>query len=318
MSDKNFTIPEVHTFDHIIQRAKDKIADDRKPRCALVVPSEGKSLEAFCRATDAGLIEPFIVGDEKLARKKATSAGLDIGSARFIDINEPDLAVQASLKMAMTGEIDAFVLGRYSAVELLALMLDKSGGFVGKGRTLSHLAAIKPSRYKKLLFLTDAAVNMEPDLKIKLALIDNAVKVAKIVGVDMPRVAVIAAVEVIYPQMPVTMDAAVISKMADRKQIKGAYVDGPLSFDIAVDMFAAQSKGITDSKVAGQADILLAPNIETANGIYKAMSLYGKSQLGGVIYGGKVPAVVSSYSDSVETRFHSIVLASLVASSKEG
>ncbi len=318
MTEDNFTIPEVSTFKQILDRAGKMIAQNGKPRAALMVPSDDITLRAFATAADKGLIEPFIIGDEALARKKAAALKLDFGSANFLDVNQPDLAVQAALKMAVSDEVDMLVLGRYPTVDLLAMLLDKSGGFVKKGRILSHVAVIKPSRYKKLLFLTDAAVNMEPDLKIKLALVNNAVEFANTVGVDMPRVAVVAAVEVIYPQMPVTMDAAVISKMADRKQIKGAYVDGPLSFDIAVDLFAAHSKGITDSKVAGQADIILAPNIETANGIYRAMSLYGKSELGGIICGGKVPVIVNSHSDSVETRFNSIMLGSLAAAGKKG
>ena len=120
--------------------------------------------------------------------------------------------------------------------------------------------------------------------------------------------AILAAVEVIYPQMTATMDAAIISKMSDRGQIKGAYIDGPLSFDCAVDMFAAESKGLKESKVAGQADIMLSPNIETANAVYRAMAFYGGAQIGGILVGGCVPVALGTRSDSLETKFNSIVL----------
>ena len=155
---------------------------------------------------------------------------------------------------------------------------------------------------------------MEPGLKCKLALINNAVAFAGKVGLDLPRVALIAAVEVVYTQMQVTMDAAVIAKMGERKQIEGAFVDGPLSFDVAISTEVAHSKGIaeakgiTNSPVAGQADILIAPNIETANGIYKAVGLYGKAEVGGVICGGKTPVILSSRSETVKNRLNSIVL----------
>lgn len=309
-----FTTPETHSFEQIIEKASQLVSKQGPMRAALAVPSDMKTLRSFILAAEKGLIEPHLVGDEKLAVKNAGENDINIEGIRFIDIREPNLAVQAAAKMAIAGEIDIFVNGRVPAIELLKQLLEKETGFVDKGRILSHVAVMKPSLYKKLLLITDAAVNMEPDLKTKLAIIDNAVNVANLIGIDMPRVAVIAAVEVVYPQMPVTMDAAIISKMADRKQIRGAYVDGPLSFDVAVDMFAAHSKGITDSMVAGQADILLAPDIATANGVYRAMSLYGNAVMGGVVIGGKVPVVLSSRSDSVENRLNSITLGVLTAS----
>ena len=310
---QDFTIPDVHTFEQIVTRATETVSSGKKPRTALVVPSNISSLKALGMAIEKGLVDAILIGDEQLAKKNAAENDVNLDSAKFININEPDMAVKTAVKMACANELDILMSGRVPAVNLLQFILDKSAGFVLKGNTVSHVAVLKPALYEKLLFLTDAAVNMEPNLKTKLAIINNAVKVANLVGVDMPRVALIAAVEVIYPQMPVTMDAAIIAKMADRKQIKGAYVDGPLSFDVAVDMIAAHSKGIKDSKVAGQADILLAPNIETANGVYRAMSLYGQAEIGAIVYGGKVPVVLSSRSDSVESRFNSIILGVLAA-----
>jgi phosphate butyryltransferase len=159
--------------------------------------------------------------------------------------------------------------------------------------------------------LTDGGVVVQPDLMVKLNLISNMVYLANSIGLVNPRIAVVTAVEAVYPQMQATLDGAILAKMAERGQIKGACVDGPLSFDIAVDMLAARAKGITNSPVAGQADGLLAPCIEVANGVYNAMTLYGHCEIGGVIVGGKVPLAVNTRADSQQARFHSIVLATL-------
>ena len=143
-------------------------------------------------------------------------------------------------------------------------------------------------------------------------MVNNLIAVGNRIGIDTPRVAVLAAVEVVYPQMPATIDGAVLGKMSERNQIKGGFVDGPLSFDCAVDPVAAESKGITNSEVAGRANAMLAPNIDTAHGVYKAMALYGNARVGGVIYGGRVPVALAARSDSAENILNSIALAVLV------
>ncbi len=308
-----FEIPDIHSFAQIYDRAKEKAASGQKPRAALIVPSESNTLPAFAKGMKEGLIDGTIIGDEDLVRKRAQESGLEIDRAKFIDIREPNLAVQTATKLAAAGEIDLIVKGRISTVSLLQLLLDNENPFTKPGKRLSHVAVMRPALYPKLLLLTDAAVNIEPNLRQKLELIENAVEVATAIGLKHPRVAALAAVEVVYPQMPVTTDAAILAKMADRGQIKNAYVDGPLSFDTAVDRFAAEAKGITQSSVAGQADILLAPNIETANGVYKAMSLYGNAEIGGLIWGGQVPVVLSSRCDSVDNRFNALLLGILAA-----
>jgi phosphate butyryltransferase len=308
-----FELPEVSSFKQIYERARQLAESGKKTRAALVVPSDSSALKAFARGMRDGLVEATIVGDETLAKERAREAGVDIGSAKFLDIREPVLAVQTAAKMVAAGELDLIVKGRISTVSFLRLLFDKEGEFNPSGNRISHVTVMHPALYSKLLLLTDAAVNIEPDLRQKLALINNAVQVATSIGIKKPRVAVLAAVEVVYPQMPVTTDAAIIAKMADRHQIKNAYVDGPLSFDTAVDKEAAEAKGITHSPVAGQADILLAPNIETANGVYKAMTLYGNAEIGGLVWGGRVPVVVSSRCDSTENRFNALLLGILTA-----
>jgi len=318
-ADNQMVIPEVNSFEKLIERARDKVSSGRKPRTVLVLSSEGAMFRAFARAADNDLIDPIIVGNKSVFSQLISEGNISLSGARIVNIPQPEQAVTTVAQMASRGEIDLVVKGgRIPTSDFLKLLFEKNTSFVVKGKTISHILALKAARYEKLLLLTDAGVVIQPDLKQKLALIQNAVTFARrVIGLSWPRVAVLAAVEVIYPQMPVTTDAAILSKMADRGQIKGAFVDGPISFDCAVDMFAARSKGLDKSEVAGQADILLAPNIETAGGIYRAMALYGKAQIGGVLIGGKVPVALGARSDSAETKFHSIVLGVLAVELNE-
>lgn len=281
-------------------------------RAAVVWPHSPDVFAACKRAIDAGLILPIMIGQKQSTSAPEREAGQDLGKVSLIETETPAEALRAAIRMATAGEVDIIVRGGDAAPDFLRLLTAEGAGFVPRGGIASHVALIQPEKYEKAIVLTDALVIPQPDLKQKVALIENMLAVARQIGISAPRVAVLAAVEVVYPQMPVTQDAAILSKMGERGQIKGAYIDGPLSFDCAVDRFAAESKGIRTSEVAGQADAMLAPNMETAHGIYKAMALYGRAQLGGVIYGGRVPVAMPMASDSAETIFHSIALASVV------
>jgi len=306
------TIPPVNSYAHIFERAKAKTAG--KPiRAALVGPNDPDMLTAFARATADRLIEPIIIGDRKAFEQALAEQKFNMGSAQIIDIPDTESAIKHATQLAANKEIGLIVKGRLVTAELLSMLFAAGSHFLKDDKTVSHVAVMKPQKYPKLLFVTDAGVTIQPDLKSKLNLIQNLIGVAKAIGVEMPRLAILSAVEVVYPTMPVTMEAAVLSKMAERGQIKGAYVDGPLSFDVAVDMFAAHSKGVKTSAVAGQADAMLAPNIETANGIYKAMTLFGRCEIGGVIVGGRVPVSVASRSDSPQGKYNSILLGVLTA-----
>jgi len=303
-------IPFVNTYEALINQAHSTSRDNR-PTAALLVPSEIDTLKAFLKAAGEELIHPLIIGDEALLRKNLETHSIDLGDAHIIDINQPDLAVRTAAKMATANEINIIVQGKLLAADLLSGLFAPDQDFILPGRMVSHVAVLKTRKYPKLLLLSDSTVVVQPDLKAKLSLVDNIVFVSERIGISTPRIAVVAAVEVIYPQMPATMEAAIMAKMAERGQIKGAKVDGPLSFDVAVDLFAAHSKGITDSPVAGQADAMVAPCIEVANGIYHAMSLYGGCEIGGVVVGGRVPIAVNSHADSLNARFNSIVLSVL-------
>ncbi len=240
--ESSIDIPRIHSFDQIRRQVIERTAS-RKPRAALVVPHEAATLPAFADAIALGLIEPIVIGGEARFRATASEHGMDLDRIKIIDINQPEMAVKIAAKMAEADEIDLIVQGRLSPEYLVTLLTAVEEAFVPTGSVMSHVGVLKAARYPKLLFVTDGLVHDEPDLATKIALLNNLSRVARAVGVADPRTAVATAVEVISPQMPATTDAAVLAKMCDRGQLKGVRVDGPLSFDVAVDNFAAQSKG---------------------------------------------------------------------------
>lgn len=311
------TIPEVHSYEKILARAGERTSHSRV-RAALVTPDEPDMLRAIAQATSQHLIAPVLIGDRKLYDECCAQHDIRIDTVDFINVPDPISATAKAAEMVAEDKIQLLIKGRILTGDMLKLLFRHQYRFVQKDRFISHVAVIKPEKYKKLLLITDGAVTISPDLKAKIGLIDNIVKVANSIGLANPRVAMLAAVEVIYPQMAVTMEAAIIAKMWERGQIKGAIVDGPLSFDIAVDMFAAHSKGVKASPVAGQADAMVAPNIETANGIYKGMALFGRCEMGGVIIGGKVPIALGSRSDTWKGKFNSLLVGVLSATCSHG
>ena len=305
-------IPAVSSFEQIAVLAVKKAAL-KQPRAALVVPSETDALPAFVDAVRRGLISPLVIGDERRFQKSAEGLQIDVSDYRVIDINQPEMALKTAAKMAVAGEIDLIVPGRFTPEEVVATLLGTDLGFVAPGRIVSHVGVLKPAKYPKLLLITDGLVHEQPDLKVKIDLLGNLAKTAKALGIANPRTAVVTAVEAIYPQMPATTDGATLAKMCDRGQIKGVRVDGPLSFDIAVDFFAAESKGITGSEVAGQADAILASTRYVAQGVCQALCLFAQCETGGVLTGGRVPVAVNFVSESATSRFNSILLAVLLA-----
>jgi phosphotransacetylase len=306
------TIPEVNSYEQIFVRARERAAKS-KIRAALVTPTEPDMLRAFAKMATEKLIEPVLIGDEKQFEETCRECEIDFPSGEFVAAADPITTVVKTVELMKNGQINLMVKGRIMTGDLLKCLFLPESGFVDRGKTVSHVAVLRPKKYKKLLMVTDGAVNVAPDLRVKLALIENLIKVSTAIGIVSPRIALLAAVEVIYPQMPVTMEAAIISKMWERGQIKGGMIDGPLSFDVSVDMFAAHSKGVKTSPVAGQADAMVAPNLETANGIYKGMALYGNCQMGGIVVGGKLPIALGSRSDSWEGKFNSLLLGILNA-----
>jgi phosphate butyryltransferase len=305
-------IPEVNSFTSLIERARVKTSQ-KIPRAALLAPQGEAAVRGFFRAAAEHLIDPIVIGDPDHAEPVAVDFNLDFSTVQLKQAPGADRAFEAALAMVHAGEIDLLVFGFAPSSEFISGLSARDANFVPGGGLLSHLGVIKPGAYHKLLMVTDGMVHEEPDLKTKLGIAGNLGKAAATLGIPNPRTAVVTAVEAIYPQMPATLDGAVMAKMYSRGQIKGVRIDGPLSFDIAVDSEAATAKGITDSVVAGQADAMLASTSHVASGIYQALSLFGRCELGGVIVGGRVPVVASYRTDSETTCYHSIVLAVLLA-----
>ncbi len=297
-------------FEEIIKKAQ----QGAPKRFAVAAAEDLDVLQAVNEAAALGVAAPVLVGDkakiESLIKENNLTA-----LAKTEIIPSPDLATSAEIavKMVSEGKADVLMKGLLGTATLLKAVLNKEWG-LRTGRLLSHIGIIQSPAYERFFFLTDAAMVMYPDLKQKVDLINNAVKVARSLGIDKPKVACITAVEVVNPDMPATLDAAALALMSQRGQIKNCIVDGPLALDNAVSEEAAKHKGVT-SPVAGKADILLVPNIETGNALYKACSFLGGCSLAGILAGAAAPIVLTSRSDSPASKLRSIACAA-VASNK--
>lgn len=221
-------------------------------------------------------------------------------------------AAELSVKAVRNGEADVLMKGNIPTANILKAVLNKEWG-LRKGSVLSHVATFEVPNYNRLIFVTDAAMNIAPDVTQKAAIIQNTVEVALAIGIDLPKVAPIAAVEVVNPAMQATIDAAMLTQMNRRGQIKNCVVDGPLALDNAVSQIAAEHKGIV-SDVAGKADILLVPTIEAGNVLYKSLVYFADAKVGAMIAGAKAPIVLTSRADSAETKVYSLALAVATAS----
>ncbi len=249
-----------------------------------------------------------LFGDEDKIKSLLHEEGLE-GSdqLKVVDCQSAEEAASKAVQAVSCGDADVLMKGMVSTSTILKAVLNKEYG-LRTGKVLSHVAAFEVDGFDRLIFVTDAAMNIAPDLQQKADIIQNAVDVATRIGVSSPKVAPITAVEVVNPNMAATLDAAALSQMNKRGQIKGCVVDGPLALDNAVSMEAASHKGV-GGEVAGQADILLVPNIETGNALYKSLIYFAKAKVGAVIAGAKAPIVLTSRADSAESKLHSIALA---------
>lgn len=283
----------------------------KKCRAALVAPSDITTLQACLQASEQNLIDLLVIGDEELLSKKSEASSLDISGIEILDFVEPYKAVEMASKLACAGEVDLIMKGKYHPADFIEKLFHSNSEFCDL-QQVYHIAVCKTKEYDKFLFLTDGMIHCQPNVTTKSQMIQSTVNFANKFGLTLPKVALLAAVEVVYKQMPATVDADFLQQQF--AEDKSAVVEGPLSFDIAIDLHAAQAKGLVDSKVAGQVDILVAPNIETAGGVYKALSLFSDSEIGSVIVGGAVPVVVPIEIDSVKTRYNSILLSLLATS----
>ena len=271
------------------------------------------TISAASQAIDLGLVDVILVGDQSMIADVCRQENIDM--SKFTIVHNPvELkAVAQAVQMVRDGEGDFLMKGLCSTDKFLRAILNKETGLLPPKGTLTHCAVFEIPQYGKLLFVGDVAVIPAPDLKQKQVIMECLVKTARSVGVQTPKVAIIAATEQVLPSQPATMDAAQLAKMADRGQIKGCVADGPLALDVAIDRESAEIKGLT-SPVAGDADCLLFPNIESGNVFYKANSkLVPGVRQAGILVGAKVPCVLSSRADSTDTKLNSIAVAAMSA-----
>jgi phosphate acetyltransferase len=306
-------LPEVHLREHgILFR---ELADRAKPlqpvRMAVVHPVDRDSLLGALQAAQAGLIIPVLVGPEDRIHAVAAANDLDIAGLPLIGTEHSHQAAAAAVKLARDGEVDALMKGSLHTDELMHAAVTPGTG-LGTDRRMSHVFVMEVPTYPRLLFITDAALNIEPDLAAKRDIVQNAIELALAVGVGTPKVAILSAVETVSPKIRSSVDAAALAKMAERGQIRGGVVDGPLAFDNAISPAAARVKGIA-SPVAGQADILVVPGLESGNMLAKQLDYLGDSQSTGIVLGARVPIVVTSRAAQASERMASCALAVLMS-----
>ncbi len=276
---------------------------------ALAVSQDAFSLNAVCKAYKAGFIEPILIGDKALTEAIIKENKFDFKGARIIDQPDTEKCVEIAVKMAHNNEVQILMKGNVATPVLLKCVLNKDWG-LRTGTLLSHLALFEVDTYHKFLAITDVAMNIAPNLKDKIAIINNSVSFLNKMGIANPKVAVLGAIEMVNESMQATLDAALLSKMNQRDQIKNCIIDGPLAFDNAVSFESAKHKNIK-SAVAGDTDLLLVPDIEVGNVLYKTLVFFAKAKVASVILGAKVPIVLTSRSDSEESKYYSIILAVL-------
>ncbi len=282
-------------------------------RTAIVHAVSANVLQAAREAHEAGLITPVLVGPIARTREAAEAAGVDISAWQLVDAEHSHDAAAKAVALAAAREVDALMKGSLHSDELM-LAVVKSDAGLRTERRISHAFLIDQESYSKAFIITDAAVNIAPDLATKVDIVQNTVDLwHALFGADvLPKVAVLAAVETVNPKMIATLDAAALCKMADRGQITGCLIDGPLAFDNAINVEAARTKGIV-SEVAGNADILLVPNIEAGNMLAKQLIFLSGAQAAGIVLGARVPIILTSRADSQRARLLSCAVALLLA-----
>lgn len=279
----------------------------KTPRIAVAAAGDPPVLQAVSEAYKAGIAQPILCGDIEKIDAAARLHNIDISPFEIIETDSDHQAVVIAVSLVRDGRADVLMKGLVQTADLLRAVLNKETGLRGDG-ILSHVAAIDCPQLDRTLLLTDCAINTYPDLKTKVQLIRNAVAVAHGLGIEQPKVAPLAAVEVVNPDMPATVDAAALAAMNSRGQITGCFVDGPLALDVALSAEAAHHKGLS-SGAAGQADILLFHTIEAGNSTYKAMTTVAGCLVGGVVMGAAAPIVLTSRADSSESKLFSVALA---------
>ncbi|MGM0527101.1 MAG: bifunctional enoyl-CoA hydratase/phosphate acetyltransferase [Bacteroidota bacterium] len=289
-----------------------KLLDDKPVRrLVLAAAHDLHSLGAVIRAADDGIIQPVLIGDEKEIRKIASEKNYNIKDLEIIHETVIEKTSEMAVKMVNERKADVLMKGKVGTSVLLKHVLNKEWG-LRTGKLLSHFALFEVETYHKLISVTDVAMNIAPNLKEKISILNNSVSCLNALGIKMPKVAVLGAVEMVDESMQATMDAALLSKMNQRDQIKNCIIDGPLAFDNAISLDSARHKGIK-SEVAGDTDLLLMPDIEVGNVLYKSMVFFARAKVASMILGAAAPIVLTSRSDSEQAKYDSILLAAAIA-----
>jgi phosphotransacetylase len=292
-----------------------RMAEARPPlRTAVVHPVDSLSLTGAVEAARRGLIEPVLIGPVARIQAAAAAAGLDLAGLEIMDVEHSHQAATRACELAARGEAAAIMKGALHTDELLEAVVATQSG-LRTDRRMSHVFVMDVPSYPRPLLISDAALNIAPDLTTKRDIVQNAIDCAHAMDIADPKVAILSAVETVNPKMVSTLDAAALCKMADRGQIVGGTLDGPLAFDNAISVEAAEAKGIR-SPVAGRADILIVPDIESGNMLAKQLFYLSNAQSAGIVMGARVPIMLTSRSDPEASRLASCALAILVSQHK--
>jgi phosphate acetyltransferase len=282
--------------------------------CAVAHPCDESSLRAALDAAQAGLILPVLVGPEARIRHVAADFTLDLSGLSIVDAPHSQAAAEVAVGLAREGKVEALMKGSLHTDELMSAVVKKENG-LRTSRRISHCFVMDVPTLEQALIITDAAINIAPTLQDKVHIIQNAIDLAHVLGRALPRVAILSAIETVNPSVPSTIEAGALCKMADRGQITGGILDGPLAVDNAINLTAARIKRI-ESAVAGQADILVVPDLEAGNMLAKSLTFMAGADAAGIVLGARVPIILTSRADSLIARQASCAVAVLIAHSR--
>jgi len=300
----------MRTFEQMIKVCEAQTRDTGSRRMVLACAEDAKLIQAIELARERGIISPILVGDKSAIEAAAKSINVNLRAYEVVDAPEYDLALKQSVKMFTKDEADMLMRGVVPAVDFLKAVLAKKVE-LGVSGLLTQVSCLEIPDYHKLLLMSDAAVVIKPSIQQKKVIIENAISVANAIGVSLPKVALMAAVEVVNPSMEAALENAIVSKMGDRGQIRGALIDGPLSLDVATFKSAAQLKGVK-GEVAGDADILVVNKVEEGNILYKSLIRFANAKTGSVLVGAGKPMIITSRVEVHNNELHSIALAVLL------
>lgn len=290
----------------------EKVKGLPKMRVAVAAGEDPHTIEAVARGVNEGMIDATMTGHETHIKEVASEYKIDPAIFKIVDTPDEKTAAVRAVQLVNSGDADFLMKGLMGSATYMRAILDKENGLLPPKKILSHVTILEIPTYPKLLIVTDVAVLIKPDLGEKIAMIGYAVDIAHRLDIKLPKVAIVAAVEKVNPKMEATLEAGILTQMNRRGQIKGCVVDGPLALDLAVSTESKKIKGV-ESEVAGDADILIFPDIEAGNIFYKACAYLANAHLAAIVTGAKVPCVLTSRADDEDSKFYSIALAALMA-----